>query len=139
RQRAGLAGGRSGGPGARVEAAVVRGPGRDGSRGSLQRRDRGPRGRHPGERGRALFRHARRVTELAARHRLPAMYPFRLYTEVGGLMSHSADLAVIWRRAAFFVDKSLRGARPADLPVEQPTKFELVINMKAARALGLTV
>jgi putative ABC transport system substrate-binding protein len=89
--------------------------------------------------GGPLFRHASRVAEHAARSRLPAMYPFRLYTEVGGLMSYSADLAAIWRRAAFFVDKILKGARPADLPVEQPTKFELVINMKAARALGLTV
>ena len=86
-----------------------------------------------------LFRHARRITELAARNRLPAMYPFRLYTEVGGLISYSADLAAIWRRAAFFVDKIVKGARPADLPIEQPTKFELVINMKAAKALGLTI
>src|SRR5262249_25674934 len=88
--------------------------------------------------GGPLFRHAAHVAEHAARSRLPAMYPFRLYTEGGGLMSYSADLAAIWRRAAFFVEKILKGARPADLPVEQPTKFEL-INMKAARALGLTV
>jgi len=75
-----------------------------------------------------LFPHAERIVQLAARHRLPAIYPFRVFTEVGGLMSYSADLDGIWRRAAFFVDRILKGARPADLPVEQPTKFELVIN-----------
>jgi putative ABC transport system substrate-binding protein len=86
-----------------------------------------------------LFPHADRIAQLAATYRLPAMYPFRVYTEVGGLISYSADLSTIWRRAAFFVDKILKGARPADLHIEQPTKFELVINMKTARALGLTV
>jgi putative ABC transport system substrate-binding protein len=89
--------------------------------------------------GGLLFRHARRVVELVARSRLPAMYPFRLYTDVGGLISYSNDLVEVWRRAATFVDKILKGAKPGDLPVEQPTKFELIINLKTAKALGLTV
>ena len=67
------------------------------------------------------------------------MYELRQYVEAGGLISYSADLIDIWRRAAAFVDKILKGARPADLPVEQPTKFELVINLKTAKTLGLTV
>jgi putative ABC transport system substrate-binding protein len=86
-----------------------------------------------------LFRHARRVVELVASSRLPAIYPHRLYTEVGGLISFSDDLVEVWRRAAVFVDKILKGAKPGDLPVEQPTKFELVINLKTAKALGLTI
>jgi putative ABC transport system substrate-binding protein len=89
--------------------------------------------------GGLLDRQARRITELAARSRLPAMYSLRLYVEAGGLISYSADLIEIWRRAAVFVDKILKGAKPADLPVEQPTKFELVINLKAAKSIGLTI
>jgi putative ABC transport system substrate-binding protein len=86
-----------------------------------------------------LFPHARRVAELAARRRLPAMYEFSAYVDAGGLISYSADLIEIWRQAAGFVDKILKGANSADLPVEQPTKFELVINMKTAKALGLKI
>jgi ABC-type uncharacterized transport system substrate-binding protein len=86
-----------------------------------------------------FFRHARRMTELAAKHRLPAMYSFRLYTDLGGLIAYSSDLIAIWRRAAFFTDKILKGARPADLPIEQPSKLELVINLQTAKALGLTI
>jgi putative ABC transport system substrate-binding protein len=82
---------------------------------------------------------AGRITMLAARSRLPAMYGFRPYVEAGGLMSYGPDLVDNWRRAAVFVDKILKGAKPADLPVEQPIKFELVINLKAAKALGLTI
>ncbi len=88
----------------------------------------------------ALFdRGARRIVELAAKSRLPAMYTLRFYVEAGGLISYSPDLLEIWRRAAVFVDKILKGARPGDLPVEQPTKFGLAINLKTAKALGLTV
>jgi len=83
--------------------------------------------------------HARRIVELAAISRLPAMYPLRPYVEAGGLISYGADGIEIWRRTAVFVDKILKGAKPADLPIEQPTKFELVINLKTARALGLTI
>jgi len=89
--------------------------------------------------GALFFRHARRVAELAARSQLPAMYGFRQYVEAGGLISYDADLIEIWRRAAVFVDKILKGANPADLPIEQPTKFELVINMRTAKQLGLTI
>ena len=86
-----------------------------------------------------LFPHARRVAEVAARSRLPTMYELRPYVEAGGLISYGADVVDIWRRAGVFVDKILKGAKPADLPVEQPSKFETVINLKAAKALGLTV
>ena len=86
-----------------------------------------------------LDRHARRIADLATKNRLPAVYGLRYYVESGGLMSYDADTVEIWRRAAVFVDKILKGTRPGDLPVEQPTRFELVINLRAARAIGLTV
>ena len=82
---------------------------------------------------------SRRIDELAAVARLPVLYGQRAPVLAGGLMSYGADINDIWRRTAGFVDKILRGAKPADLPVEQPTKFELVINMKTAKALGLTI
>src|SRR5262249_58445333 len=87
----------------------------------------------------SLAAHSRRVAELVARSRLPAMYGARPYVDAGGLMSYSADLYDIYRRSASFVDKILKGAKPADLPVEQPTKFELVINLRAAKSIGLIV
>jgi len=80
-----------------------------------------------------------RVTALAAEHRLPALYLFRLFTTNGGLVSYGADIADLLRRMGDYVDKILKGTKPADLPVEQPTKFDLVINLKTAKALGLTV
>jgi putative tryptophan/tyrosine transport system substrate-binding protein len=86
-----------------------------------------------------LFPHARRVAELSAKNRLPSMYGLREHVEVGGLISYGADINDIWRRAAVFVDKILKGAKPAELPVEQPTKFELAINLKTAKTLGLTI
>ncbi len=86
-----------------------------------------------------LFPHARRVTELAARSRLPAMYELDSYVEAGGLISYGPDINDIWQRSAVFVDKILKGTKPADLPIEQPTKFELVINLKTAKALGITI
>ena len=81
---------------------------------------------------------AARVTALAANHRLPAIYLFRQFAN-GGLIVYGSDIADLLRRTGDYVDKILKGTKPADLPVEQPTKFELVINMKAAKALGLSV
>jgi len=80
-----------------------------------------------------------RVTALAAEHRLPAVYRFRLFTTNGGLVSYGADITDLLRRVGDYVDKILKGSKPADLPVEQPTKFDLVINLKAAKALGLEI
>ena len=82
---------------------------------------------------------ASRIADLAASYKLPAIYGFRSHVAAGGLMSYGPDITDSFRRAAVFVDEILKGARPADLPIEQPTKFELVINLKAAAALGLTV
>ena len=86
-----------------------------------------------------LFSHLSRIVESAARSRLPAMYAFRQFADAGGLMSYGPNTPDSFRRAAVYVHKILKGAKPADLPIEQPTKFELVINMKTAKALGLTI
>src|SRR5262245_53425289 len=86
-----------------------------------------------------LAAHARRIAELASKSRLPAMYSFRSNVEVGGLISYGVNGIDNFRRAAVFVDKILKGAKAADLPIEQPTKFELAVNLKTAKALGLTI
>jgi ABC-type uncharacterized transport system substrate-binding protein len=83
--------------------------------------------------------HGARLADLAAKNRLPSMHGLRQNVDAGGLMSYGPSTVAVWRRAAFFVDKILKGVRPADLPVEQPTKYELVINLKTAKALGLTI
>lgn len=89
--------------------------------------------------GGILFPQSWRIAELAVTSRLPAIYSLRPQVEAGGLMSYGADVVDTWRRAAVFVDKIFKGTNPAEIPVEQPSKFELVINLKAAHAIGLTI
>ncbi len=86
-----------------------------------------------------LGKHRRRIVDLAAKSRLPAIYTHWRWVAAGGLMSYGASWPDLFRRAAVYVDKILRGAKPADLPVEQPTKFNLVINLKTAKAIGLKI
>jgi putative ABC transport system substrate-binding protein len=88
---------------------------------------------------RAFFAERKRIVELAGKYRLPAIYFQKEFVDEGGLMSYGADLTDLYRRAAVYVDKILKGAKPADLPVQQATKFEFVINLKAAKQIGLTI
>jgi putative tryptophan/tyrosine transport system substrate-binding protein len=83
--------------------------------------------------------HRSEIVELAVKSRLPAIYDRVEFVEVGGLMTYTESSTDLFRRAAMYVDKILKGAKPADLPVEQPTKFELVINLKTAKQIGLTI
>jgi putative ABC transport system substrate-binding protein len=83
--------------------------------------------------------HHKLITDLAARFRLPAIYPYRFFVADGGLVSYGIDNHDLWQKAAGYVDRILKGAKPAELPVQEPTKFELAINLNAARALDLTV
>ena len=89
--------------------------------------------------GRRFFAERKRIVELAGKHRLPAIYFQREFVDEGGLMSYGADYDDLFRRAAVYVDKILKGAKPADLPVQQATKFEFIINLKAAKQIGLTL
>jgi putative ABC transport system substrate-binding protein len=89
--------------------------------------------------GSLIWTERARIVALAGQHRLRTMAPWRAYVDAGGLMAYGTDLPELYRRAATYVDRILKGAKPADLPVEQPTKFELVINLKTAKALGLTI
>jgi putative ABC transport system substrate-binding protein len=89
--------------------------------------------------GGRFFVERKRIVELAGKYRLPAIYPQKEYVDEGGLMSYGADTIDLYRRAAVYVDKILKGAKPADLPVQQATKFEFVINLKAAKQIGLTI
>jgi putative ABC transport system substrate-binding protein len=86
-----------------------------------------------------LISQRRQIADLTVKHRLPAIYPQKEYVEDGGLMSYGVSIVDLYRRAATYVDKILKGAKPAELPVEQPTKFEFVINLKAAKQIGLTI
>jgi putative tryptophan/tyrosine transport system substrate-binding protein len=86
-----------------------------------------------------ILAHREQILALADRHRLPAAYAYRLFAASGGLLSYGTDLADLFRRAARYVDRILTGTKPAELPVQQPTKFELVINLKTAKTLGLNV
>jgi len=85
------------------------------------------------------YAHRVRIVGLAARHRLPSVYGFREFADDGGLMAYSASLRDLWRRAATYVDRIVKGARPGDLPIEQPTTFQLIVNLKTARTLGLAI
>ena len=89
--------------------------------------------------GRRFFAERKRIVELAGKYRLPAIYPDKEFVDEGGLMSYGTDLTDLYRRAAVYVDKILKGAKPADLPVQQATKFEFVVNLKAAQQIGLTI
>jgi putative ABC transport system substrate-binding protein len=86
-----------------------------------------------------LERNRNAIISLAVKHRIPTVFPWRIYVEEGGLMSYSADVLDMHRRAATYVDKILKGAKPGDLPVEQPTKFEFVVNLKTAKQIGLSI
>ena len=88
---------------------------------------------------RPFFAERKRIVELAVKYRLPAIYPKKEFVDEGGLMSYGADYDDLFRRAAVYVDKILKGAKPADLPVQQATKFEFVINLKAAKQIRLTI
>jgi len=79
------------------------------------------------------------VLDFAAKNRLPAIYPTSEWVEAGGLMSYAPNQADLWRRAADYVDKILKGTKPADIPVEQPKKFEFIVNLQAAKQIGLTI
>jgi putative ABC transport system substrate-binding protein len=89
--------------------------------------------------GAVFFSQRPRLAALAIKHRVPAVYQASEYVDAGGLMTYGVSINDLFRRAAYYVDKILKGAKPADLPIEQPTKFELVINLKAARQIGLTI
>jgi ABC-type uncharacterized transport system substrate-binding protein len=84
-------------------------------------------------------KHREQLAQLAIEHRLPTMFTFRFYADAGGLMSYGVDLPLLWRRTADYVARILKGAKPAELPIEQPTKFELVVNLKTAKALGVAI
>jgi len=83
--------------------------------------------------------HRKQIIELAAKHRLPAIYSYRYFVTEGGLLSYGADLMELYRRVASYADRVLKGEKPADLPVQQPTQYQLVINLKTAKVLGLEV
>jgi putative tryptophan/tyrosine transport system substrate-binding protein len=89
--------------------------------------------------GRRFFVERKRIVELAGKHRLPAIYPQKEYVDEGGLMSYGEDVTDQYRSAGVYVDKILKGAKPADLPVQQATKFEFIVNLKAAKQIGLTI
>jgi putative ABC transport system substrate-binding protein len=86
-----------------------------------------------------LNRDRKRIIDLAAKHRLPAVYQWRQYADEGGLMAYGSRIATLFSRVAVYVDRIFKGAKPSELPVEQPTIFELVINLRTARTLGLTI
>jgi len=124
--------------GVQLQPLEVRGPDPD-FEGAFQAATRGRAGALITPDDLLIFIHRTRIVDFAAKKRLPAMHGFRELADAGGLMSYTANRPHLFRGAAMYVDKILKGAKPADLPVEQPTKFELVINLKTAKALGLTI
>ncbi len=123
--------------GVRLQSLAVRGP--DDFEGAFRAATSGRAGALITVEDGLTLSYRTRIVDFAAKSRLPAMYGFREFVDAGGLMSYAADLFDLFRRAATYVDKILKGTKPADLPVEQPTRFELVINLKTAKALGLTI
>jgi len=121
-----------------LQSLEVRGPHPD-LEGALQAATKGRANAFITSRSPLLLLHSKRLADLAIRNRLPSMYAGNEYVEAGGLMSYSSRDTDSFRRAAYYIDKILRGTKPADLPVEQPTKFELVINLKTAKQIGVTI
>jgi ABC-type uncharacterized transport system substrate-binding protein len=121
-----------------LQSLEVRGPNAD-LEGTFQTAVKGQASAFITVTGDLLIRYPKRIADLAIKNRLPSMYEVSEYVEAGGLMSYSASNAEAFRRAAYFVDKILKGSKPADLPVEQPTKFELIINLKTAKQIGVTI
>jgi putative ABC transport system substrate-binding protein len=121
-----------------VQSLEVRGPNPD-LEGAFRAAAKGRANALITVRGTVLNRYPKRIAELAIKNRLPSMSDAVIWVEAGGLMSYAANDADTFRRAAVYVDKILKGTKPADLPVEQPTKFELVINLKTAKQIGLTI
>jgi ABC-type uncharacterized transport system substrate-binding protein len=121
-----------------LQALEARGPNPD-FEGAFQAAAKGGVGALITIRSILLNRHAKPIVDLAMKNRLPSMYEGSEYMEAGGLMTYGPNLVDLWRRAAVYVDKILKRVKPADLPVEQPTKFELVINLKTAKQIGLTI
>jgi putative tryptophan/tyrosine transport system substrate-binding protein len=121
-----------------LQSLQVRGPNPD-IDGAFQAAPKGPKSALITVRNPVLIPHSKRIVDLSMKNRLPSMYETSDSVEAGGLLSYSSNDVENFRRAAVYVDKILKGAKPAELPVEQPTKFEFVINLSAAKALGLTV
>jgi putative ABC transport system substrate-binding protein len=121
-----------------LQSLAIRGPNPD-FEGAFQAASKGRASALITIAGSLLNPYQKQIADLAIKNRLPSMHERSDYVEAGGLMSYSANDAESYRRAAIYVDKILKGAKPADLPVEQPTKFELVINLKTAKQIGLTI
>jgi putative ABC transport system substrate-binding protein len=121
-----------------LRSLQVRGPNPD-INGAFQAAPKGPTSALIAVRNPVLIPHSKRIVDLAMKNRLPSMYETSDSVEAGGLLSYSSNDVENFRRAASYVDKILKGAKPADIPVEQPTKFELVINLKTAKEIGLTI
>lgn len=123
--------------GMQIQSLEVRGPGD--FEGAFQAATKGRVGAVSVLSDALMFRHRTQLLALAAKHKLPTIHTQSLWVEAGGFMSYGTNFPELWRRAATYVDKILKGANPADLPIEQPTKFEFVLNVKTAKALGITV